>query len=194
MSETISNEEAPIEVSVEGFIFKIAKTTLLNIPYFKNLFETIESVDNFIYVDRSAKGFSHVLRWARNEKCQLPAKYKEEYDFFLLNYNQYQLIDSERETKKLTKTLTQKLNNLDQKINELIMKQPRESSNDWTKRPKNPDSYYPFKPWGPHQVEQMNQPSLPKTWGPAKPTPLNQPPFSPFNSDHNYGRNKWDKM
>jgi hypothetical protein len=89
MSETI-------KVSTEGNIFDVKKETLRNIPYFKKLFKHMEKNghEDMIYLDRSAKAFSHILRWARNENCILPGKYRDEYDFYLMDMQSVNIEDT----------------------------------------------------------------------------------------------------
>jgi hypothetical protein len=83
-----------IKINVEGQIFQTRKETLLKIPYFENLFQdAAPKTEDIIFIDRSARGFSHILQWARNPEYKIPSKYKLELDFFLIEYQPSNLSD-----------------------------------------------------------------------------------------------------
>jgi hypothetical protein len=71
-----------LKINVEGTTFEVTVSTLMNIPYFNNLFNDTEMDQNTIFIDRSAKAFAHVLRYARDDSALLPKKYLPDYDFF----------------------------------------------------------------------------------------------------------------
>jgi hypothetical protein len=53
-------------------------------------------IEQPIYVDRSARGFSHILCLARtnnDSKYKFPIKYRDELDFFLIDYKENDLYD-----------------------------------------------------------------------------------------------------
>jgi hypothetical protein len=74
--------ETTLKINVEGTTFEVTVLTLMNIPYFNNLFTDTKIDQNTVFIDRSAKAFAHVLRYARDDTDLLPKKYLPDYDFF----------------------------------------------------------------------------------------------------------------
>jgi len=92
-----------VKINVEGTIFETQLDTLLVIPYFNNLFkDTSPDLNVPIFLDQSSKGFSHVLRWARNPDHKFPIKYKRDFDFYLIEYTDDNIYDIHNDIKLLS--------------------------------------------------------------------------------------------
>jgi hypothetical protein len=82
-----------ITLNVQGHIFQTTYTTLINIPYFKNMFEDCGSPskegnpNETITLNRPAHIFKHILSLATDPKYPYPEKYKFELDFYGFDYD-----------------------------------------------------------------------------------------------------------
>jgi predicted P-loop ATPase/GTPase len=109
-----------IKVDVEGTKFKVLKDTLMNIPYFRNMFDY--DIIQHIYIDRSAKGFSHILRLARcnnNSKYKFPIKYIDEIDFFLIKYDEKDLYDPNNNLKTNIASIINQTTEIKQELSDI---------------------------------------------------------------------------
>ena len=81
-------------VNIGGTTFQTNETTLKKINYFKYLFEDTNITDNDIpFVNRPAHIFKHVLVLVIDDTYKYPAKYKNELDFYDVEYNIDKLYD-----------------------------------------------------------------------------------------------------
>jgi hypothetical protein len=74
-----------IQVNVGGTHFETTRETLEQIPYFEAILARWRD-EKAIFVDRSATGFDHVVNLIRNPTYAFPRQYKEELDFYCLEY------------------------------------------------------------------------------------------------------------
>lgn len=84
-----------IKINVRGTIFEIEKDVLLNIPYFKNLYDACENTD-IPYVSRSPYSFDAIITYITDLKYQLPEEYIYDLDFYGI------AIDEKRINKKIS--------------------------------------------------------------------------------------------
>src|SRR3982751_2780936 len=84
-----------IVLDVGGQIFKTYRNTLIRIPYFRNMIECCEDL-NEIFVDRSSHIFDHVLAYVIDPKYPFPTKYGYELDFYGISYDSDKLYSSDR--------------------------------------------------------------------------------------------------
>lgn len=85
------------KVYVGGSKFNLKRSILEKIPYFYNLFDTCKELEKVIQVDRSSKGFIHVLEFVYDPLYQFPKEYAVDLDFYGLTYDKSKLNDSNRE-------------------------------------------------------------------------------------------------
>lgn len=97
-----------VKVNVGGTIFETTKDTLCRAPLFKNLFDDVND-ESVIFINRSAKLFTHVLALLIDNAYPYPKKYKNELDYYLIEYNDDSFHD------KLT-LLEEKMNKIDDKL------------------------------------------------------------------------------
>ena len=83
-----------IKLNVGGTLFESTETTLKKINYFKYLFEDTNLTNNDVpFIDRSPHIFKHVLSFARDDTYNYPLKYKNELDFYDIDYDVSKLYD-----------------------------------------------------------------------------------------------------
>jgi hypothetical protein len=102
-----------ITLNVQGQIFQTTYTTLINIPYFKNMFEDCcGNTNETITLNRPPHIFKHILSLATDPKYPYPEKYKFELDFFCFNYKNVTFYD----IKKDIKTIMEDMENVTNEI------------------------------------------------------------------------------
>jgi hypothetical protein len=117
-----------ITINVEGQIFQTKKETIFNIPYFSKLFmDEPEKTKEILFIDRSAKGFSHILQWIRNNEYKIPQKYRLELDFFGIEYKKSNFVDTHIEIKNDIKEIKTLIASLEKKLDAKIQKPSNKS-------------------------------------------------------------------
>jgi hypothetical protein len=117
-----------ITINVEGQIFQTKKETIFKIPYFSKLFmDEPEKTKEILFIDRSAKGFSHILQWIRNNEYKIPQKYRLELDFFGIEYKKSNFVDTHIEIKNDIKEIKTLIASLEKKLDAKIQKPSNKS-------------------------------------------------------------------
>ena len=95
-----------ISLNVGGTLFTTTLDTLNKSGYFSTMFSGAwkERLNETIFIDRSPKGFQHVLDFLRDPQYEVPARYKYELEFYKVNYED---------------------NNIERKCNDPVSGQPR---------------------------------------------------------------------
>jgi hypothetical protein len=75
-----------ITLNVQGQIFQIDYDTIIKIPYFNELFDACGIPTEAIFIDRQPHIFKHILALMDNNLYPYPKKYRDELDYFAIDY------------------------------------------------------------------------------------------------------------
>lgn len=75
-----------VRLNVGGVHFETTKETLMKAPYFEALLSRWHQDQQEIYIDRSGVGFEHVLNLLRDSSYDFPRQYKNELDYYCIDY------------------------------------------------------------------------------------------------------------
>lgn len=85
-----------IKLNVGGTLFESSISTLEHSLYFKNMFEMFgDNIPDIIFVDRDPENFKYVLKFLRDENYKVPCEVESELKFFLINYNDENILDKQ---------------------------------------------------------------------------------------------------
>ena len=75
-------------LNVGGTLFTTTLDTLNKSGYFSTMFNGAwkEKLNETIFIDRSPKGFQHILDFLRDPQYVIPFRYKYELEFYQVNY------------------------------------------------------------------------------------------------------------
>ena len=79
-----------ITIDVGGQIFRTFYETIKQSGFFRNIIENCSNVEP-IFVDRSPKGFNHILQFLRSSDYKVPATYKEDLDYYDIPYKKHNI-------------------------------------------------------------------------------------------------------
>ena len=82
-----------IILNVSGQKFEVDKDTLMKIPYFHNMFDACDDINETIIVKRPSHVFKHVIAFTIDPLYPYPAKYAFELDFYGIIYDKTKLFD-----------------------------------------------------------------------------------------------------
>ena len=83
-----------IKLNVGGTLFETSIAVLEHSVYFKNMFEMFnDNIPEIIFVDRDPDNFKHVLKFLRDENYKIPCEIESELKFFLIDYNDENILD-----------------------------------------------------------------------------------------------------
>lgn len=120
-----------VKINVQGTIFETTFDTLKKINLFKYMIEATDfNSSEPLFINRPAHMFKHVLALVTIDDYSYPLKYKEELEFYDINYNIKDLYDPNNCIEHLSeridcivndvRNIREKIDNIDQqKLNEI---------------------------------------------------------------------------